>query len=53
MYVHADTCDASWQSSIDKLVISAHVFSGISFLITIGGLLFAVAHNKLKGDTIN
>ena len=33
MYVHADTCDPTWQSSRDGLVISAHVFSDISLLI--------------------
>ena len=41
--VHADTCDPTWQSSRDGLIISAHVFSDISLLIFVAaGIYFAV-----------
>ena len=43
--MHADTCDPTWQSSRDGLIISAHVFSDISLLIFVAAgiyLYFAV-----------
>ena len=41
--VHADTCDPTWQSSRDGLVISAHIFSDISLLIFVAaGIYFAI-----------
>ena len=41
--VHADTCDPTWLSSREGLIISAHVFSDISFLIFVAaGIYYAV-----------
>ena len=41
--MHADTCDPTWHSSRDGLIISAHVFSDISLLIFVAaGIYFAV-----------
>ena len=43
LYVYTDTCDPTWQSSRDGLIISAHVFSDISLLIFVAaGIYFAV-----------
>ena len=41
--VHADTCDPTWQSTRDGLIISAHVFSDVSLLIFVAaGIYLAV-----------
>ena len=48
---YADTCDPTWQPTRDDLIISAHVFSDISFLVAIATLLFAATY-KFKGKEI-
>ncbi len=35
----SDTCDSSWQSSRDGLIISAHVFSDLAFLVLITAVM--------------
>ena len=46
--VHADTCDPTWQSSRDGLVISAHVFSDISLLIFVAAGVYLAIDYRCK-----
>ena len=47
--VHADTCDPTWQSSRDGLIISAHVFSDVSLLIFVAAGIYFVVDYISKG----
>ena len=51
VYIHTDTCDSTWQSTRDGLIIAAHVFSDISLLIFVAaGIYFAMDYIS-KGYT--
>ena len=39
----ADVCDATWQSTLNSLIISAHVFSDVAFLVLVVSALLCAA----------
>ena len=47
--MYADTCDPTWQSSRNGLIISAHVFSDISLLIFVAAGIYLVVDCTSKG----
>ena len=39
-FICTDTCDPSWQSTRDDLIIAAHVISDLAFLVEVVAVMF-------------